>query len=183
MVTDYYLTEMFQLTISVESRMLADYLRYIFPPEEGSELCRVSATRAVGSLLIAFAKPAVMPVPVEGKHLVKLDIPWYRNATSDLENHWLYLDKGGTAKINLALKAEFEIEFAGYYRKGESLGMRKMDIIDAFIFSRNLATENYDALHKRVYRSQQRAQEQLRQKLLRRAYYLNESIDYTGLSL
>jgi hypothetical protein len=59
--------------------------------------------------------------------------------------------------------------------------MRKMDIIDAFILSRGLIAESFDALSKRTYRKELRNQELVRKRLLRRAYYLNESINYTGL--
>lgn len=133
--------------------------------------------------MVAFAKASDTPVEVSGEHLVKVELPWYRNATSSIENHFIYFDKGATARINLALKAEFELEFAGYVRRGEDCGMRKMDIIEAFIFTRNLTPENYDALHKRTYRKAQRNQERLKQKLLRKAYYINEQIDYKGLTI
>ena len=173
---------MYQSVINVESQMLADFLRYLFPPEEGSDMCRVSASRPVGALMVAFAQPSVMPCPVSGDHLVQLDIPWYRNATPSLTDHYVYFSKEASARINLALKAEFDLDFAGYYRKGEELGMRKMDIIDGYIFSRRLAPDNYDTLHKRVFRNQLRAQEKIKQRLVRKAYYLNESINYDGLT-
>jgi hypothetical protein len=172
---------MYQCVLNVESQMMADFLRYIFPPGEGSEVCRVSASRPVGALMVAYAQPSLMPCEVAGDHLVKLDIPWYRNAVSSLTNHYVYFSKEAAARINLALKAEFDLDFTGYYRKGEELGFRKMDIVDAYIFSRHLAPESYDALHKREYRNAQRAQERIKQRLLRKAYYVNESIDFTGL--
>lgn len=172
---------MYEAEINIKSQMLADFLRYIFPPAAGSELCRVSTTRPTGMLIVALAEPAALPVNVSGDHVVKLDIPWSRNATSALENHWILLDKNATARINTALEAEFDLEFAGYYRRGEQLGMKKMEIIDAFILSRGLAATTYDTLHKRTYRKELLAQERTRQQLLRRAYYINESIDYEGL--
>lgn len=173
---------MYQSVINVESQMLADVLRYLFPPAEGSELCRVSVSRPTGALMVAFARPALLPSEVTGDHLVMLDIPRYDNATTSLTNHYVYFSKEAVARINLALRAEFDLDFAGYYRKGDEMGMRKMDIVEAYIFSRHLAPETYDALHKRVYRNQQRAQERIRQRLLRKAYYLNESINYDGLT-
>lgn len=172
---------MYSAIISVESQMYADYLRYLFPPEKEGGSCVVSTTHPTGALMVAFAKASDMPVEATGDHLVQVDIPWYRNATSSIENHFIYFDKSATARINLALKAEFELEFAGYIRRGEECGMRKMDIIEAFIFTRGLTPENYDALHKRTYRKAQRNQERLKQKLLRKAYYINEQIDYKGL--
>jgi len=176
------LTPMYEIELSVESQMLADYLRWIFPPDSGGTQCRVSITRPVGALMVAMAVPAALRAEVVGDHVVQLDLPQlHRRANADQENHWLYYDKSATAKINLALRAEFELEFAGYYRRGEQLGMRKMDIIDAFILSRGLAAGTYDALSKRTYRREQRSQEKIRQRLLRRAYYINESINYEGL--
>ena len=173
---------MYLSVINIESQMLADFLRYLFPPDEKSGALNVSARHPTGALMVAYAKASVTPVSTAGDHLVQVDIPFVHGATGSLANHYIYFPKEATARINLALRAEFELDFAGYYRRGEELGMRKMDIIDAYIFSRKLAPENYDAMHKRVYRNQQRAQERIKQRLLRKAYYLNESINYDGLT-
>ena len=173
---------MYLSVINVESQMLADFLRYLFPPDEKSGALNVSARHPTGALMVAYAKASVTPVNTAGDHLVQVDIPFIHGATSSLTNHYVYFPKEATTRINLALRAEFELDFAGYYRRGEELGMRKMDIIDAYIFSRKLAPENYDAMHKRVYRNQQRLQERMKQRLLRKAYYLNESINYDGLT-
>lgn len=173
---------MYEIELAVKSQMLADYLRWIFPPEEGSVLCRVSITHPTGALMVAMAQPAPLRAQVAGDHVVRLDLPQlHRRINSDQENHWLFYDKGATARINMVLGAEFDLEFTGYYRRGEQLGMRKMDIIDAFILSRGLGAETFDALSKRTYRREVRSQERIRQQLVRRAYYINESIDYTGL--
>lgn len=173
---------MYEIELAVESQMLADYLRWLFPPDAGSSVCRVSITRPTGALMVALAQPAALRVPVAGDYVVPCGLPQlHRRVNSDQENHWLFFDRAATRKINLALSAEFDLEFSGYYRRGEQLGMRKMDIIDAFILSRGLVAETYDALSKRVYRREQRNQERIRQRLLRRAYYINEAIDYTGL--
>lgn len=173
---------MYEVEIPVKSQMLADYLRWIFPPEEGSALGRVSVTRPVGALMVALAQPAVMRAQVNGDHVVTLGLPMlHRRVNSDQENHWLMYDRAAVAKINLVLEAEFDLEFAGYYRRGEQLGMRKMDIIDAFILSRGLVADTFDTLSKRTYRREVRSQEKIRQRLVRRAYYLNEAIDYSGL--
>ena len=173
---------MYLSVINVESQMLADFLRYLFPPDEKSGVCMVSVTHPTGALMVACARASDTPVQSAGDHLVQVDLPKYGNGTFPLLNHYVYFTKADTTRINLALRAEFELDFAGYYRRGEELGMRKMDIIEAYIFSRGLAPENYDAMHKRVYRNQQRAQERIKQRLLRKAYYLNESINYDGLT-
>ena len=67
---------MYQCVLNCDSRMLADFLRFIFPPEEGTEACRVSTSRPVGALMVAYAQSSVLPFQVTGDHLVKLDIPW-----------------------------------------------------------------------------------------------------------
>lgn len=172
---------MYDCTFIAKSAILADYLRYIFPPEVKDGPLKVTATRPTGALMVALAEPSVFPFTSTAEHQVPLELPWHRNATSAIHDRWVFFSKGAMARINLALEAEFDLEFAGYYRRGEQLGIRKMDIIDAFILTRGLAAGSYDALHKRVYRREQRTQERLRQRLLRKAYYINETIDYKGL--
>ena len=172
---------MYDCTFIAKSAILADYLRYIFPPDTPDGPLKVSVTKPTGALLTALAEPSALPFSSDADHQVRVDLPWARNAASVLEGHWLFYTKASSARINLALQAEFDLEFAGYYRRGEQLGIRKMDIIDAFILTRGLAATSYDALHKRVYRREQRTQERLRQQLLRKAYYIDETIDYKGL--
>lgn len=172
---------MYDCTFIAKSALLADYLRYIFPPVLPDGPLKVSVTKPTGALMIALAEPSALPFSSEADHQVRLDLPWARNATAAMDNRWLFYTKASAARINLVLQAEFDLEFAGYYRRGEQLGIRKMDIIDAFILTRGLAAASYDALHKRVYRREQRTQERLRQQLLRKAYYINETIDYKGL--
>lgn len=177
-----YDCRMFEVDLSIETLMLADYFRWLFPAEATDGRCRITITHPTGALMTALAQPAALRVKPDGANILHCQLPQlHRRGNFDQENHWLFYDQSSTRKINLALRAEFDLEFAGYYRRGEQLGMRKMDIIDAFIFSRGLAAENFDALSKRTYRAQVRDQERIRKKLLRRSYYINESIDYTGL--
>ena len=42
--------------------------------------------------MVAFAKASDTPVEVHCEHLVKVDLPWYRNATSTIETHFVYFD-------------------------------------------------------------------------------------------
>lgn len=172
---------MYDCTFVAKSSLLADYLRYIFPPETGGGPLKVTTTRPTGALMVALAEPSAFPFESSAEHQVSVELPWHRNATSSIHDRWISFSKGAMARINLALEAEFDLEFAGYYRRGEQLGIRKMDIIDAFILTRGLAAGSYDALHKRVYRREQRSQERIRARLLRKAYYINETIDYKGL--
>lgn len=172
---------MYDCIFCAKNALLADFLKYMFPPEEQNGPLKVSTTCATGALMVALAEPTVLPSRTDCPYQVSINLPWCRNATSEIHSKWISYNKSATARINMALQAEFDLDFCGYYRKGEELGIRKMDIIDAYIFSRSLAPGSYDALHKRIYRKEQKAQEQLRRKLLRKAYYINESINYSGL--
>lgn len=176
-----------------ETQLLADYMRWIFPPEEkGREdaPCLVSSTHPTGKLLLALVERTIFPPrsPRTETDLIPVRISFpgggYARAFhlhDKTVDGYLAYSPDSVSRINLALRAEFDMEFAGYYRRGEQMGMQKRDIIDAFIFSRGLAPESWDALHKRVYRSEIRSLDRIRKQLLRRAYYLNESIDYQGL--
>lgn len=176
------------MTISfpAASRLLADYLRYLFPPD-GNGVLEVTETSSTGKLMLAFAKCSQEPVQVTGQHVVRLALPHYN--MSSLKNRFLYYAKDDITRINLALRAEFDLDFEAYFRRGEALDIQKKDIIDAFIFSRKLTSEEdpdtlqqtYATLHKRVYRKQLKDLEDIRRKLLRKAYYINESINTTGL--
>ena len=169
------------------SQLLADYLKYLFPLNDETGAHKVSMVRPVGKLLTVLACPAEQKPAQED--MLLLELPQYHNATASLKNKWLIYTKSDTERINIALKAEFDLDFECYYRAGEALGFQKKNIIDAFIFSRKLTTELEDdtlekthaTLHKRVYRDQVYNMEQIRKRLLRKAYYINSKIDLTGL--
>ena len=85
-------------------------------------------------------------------------------------------------QLNKALQAVFDLDFMGYYRKGQAAEFAKKDIVEAFVVSRKLVSADYvEALNKRAYRRQQRAAASLVKKLLRKSYYIDESIDDSGL--
>ena len=172
-----------------DSQILADYLGYMFHRNETTGALKVSTVRPVGKLLTVLASPAERAAAA-GEGDILLELPQYHNATSSLQDKWLVYSKNDLERINLALRAEFDLDFEGYYRAGEALGLQKKDIIDGFIFSRNLTTEleadtierTHATLHKRVYRDQLYNMEQIRKRLLRKAYYINSKIDKTGLT-
>lgn len=174
------------ISFQADTRILADYLGYLFPPDKDGVL-QVSVTSSTGKLLLAFAKCSQGPVPCTGPDVVRLALPAHH--LSSLNNRFLYYTKEDMIRLNLALRAEFDLDFEAYFRRGEALGIQKKDIIDAFIFSRKLTTEadpdtlqkTHATLHKRIYRKQLNDLEDTRRKLLRKAYYINESINTTGL--
>ena len=61
---------------------------------------------------------------------------------------------------------------------------QKKDIIDAFIISRKLCSvDPADALHKRTYRHELKKMEKYTAYLHRKANYIRESLDTSGLNL
>lgn len=168
-----------EVYLKVKNQLLYDYLKYLFEEQDGA--LTVSSTIPLGRLLIAHCKTSVLPVYPEGNHNIKLRLPHHK-ATENFEYKFLYYTSSDNAALNLALSATFDLDFAGYYRRGEILGIKKKDIIEAFIVSRKLfSTDCFDALHKRVYRREQSSMQQLTEKLLRKAYYIDETINMKGL--
>ena len=160
--------------------VLADYLSYLYPKEEDGSL--EVRSDIFGKLLLAHLHGSLLPIPGRTEdNIVKLRLP-VNALTRHYEKQWVYFNPEDEASLNMALAAVFELDFMGYYRKGESLGLQKKDIVDAFIMSRKLfSSDCFDALHKRVYRKEQAAYEAIRQRLVRKAYYIDESINYKVL--
>lgn len=170
---------MVDVELKVSSQMLADFLTFLYPPKEDGILAVKSDV--FGKLLVAHLRGSDIPVTARsGETVVKLRMP-INDITRHFEKLWPYYNEADEASLNMALAAVFDMDFAGYYRKGESLGYQKKDIVDAFITSRKLfSTDSFDALHKRVYRKGQASFEAIKQRLVRKAYYIDESIDYKG---
>lgn len=173
--------KMADVKLKVTSVLLADYLRHIFPSAGDGDL-RVSASNSLGKLLIAHARETSSPVEIVGENVMPLTFP-VNSATQVLKNRFLYYPEWSVSALNMALSATFDYDFTGYYRAGEAVGMDKKDIVDGFIFSRHLFSMDYfDTLHKRAYRRELRDLEALRNKLIRRVYYINECINKENLT-
>ena len=171
-----------RLFLKLENDMLTDYLRYLFPTDQNHPL-KVSAAHEFGELLIAHARTSDRPVKrPEGDNVIEIELP-LNDATQSLMNHFLFYSVGDMKRLNMGLRSLFNIDLYTYYLKGLDLGWLKKDIIEAFITSRKLvSTDIHDAIHKRIYRREQAKQAKLTKKLLRKAYYIHESIDSTGLN-
>ena len=171
------------IELSIESAIYCDYLRYLFPADDrNGSVLKVNGSTTFGQLLIASVRESPLPVAhLTGDHVVTLRLP-KQDATQDLENKFIYYSTADQKRLNLALKAIFSMDFHDYYRRGESTGFAKKDIIEAFIVSRKLANADpTEALHKRVYREQAKRCQQLTKYLLRKAYYIEESLDTSKL--
>lgn len=172
-----------RLFLQLDSEMLTDYIRYIFNGDGTSPL-KISSSHEFGELLIAHARTSDRPVPrPDGNHVIEIELPM-SNATQSLANRFLYYSKADMKRLNMGLNAIFNIDLRTYYLKGLDLEWPKKDIITAFITSRKLfSTDVYDSLHKRAYRREIAKQSKLTKKLLRKVYYIHESIDSTGLNI
>lgn len=167
--------------LKIDSQMYADYLAYLFPPNEDGVLM-VSSEELMGKLLISHCRESFRKTEISEEGIVVTLMMPQCPATQNLRNKFLYYSAGDMRQLNMALKAVFELDFTGYYRKAEGVGFAKKDIVEAFALSRKLITcDCYDALHKRVFRRQQKENSLLVNKLLRKAYYINETIDLSGL--
>lgn len=173
---------MLDVKLKADSALMADYLRYLFPPERDGGPLMVTATNSVGRLMVAHCRAVDRPVGVDGDHVLDLVLPRSR-ATQPLDGKFLHYTAADTAAVNMAVKAVFDIEFRLYYVKGLELGFQKKDIITAFIISRGLMTTDcFDALHKRAYRHGQRTMERLTEKLLQKVYYIDTTLNIKGLT-
>ena len=167
--------------LKIESQMYADYIAYLFPPDEDGVL-KVSSEHLMGKLLIAHCREAPRPIfELDGEHMISLRLPQCE-ATQNLRNKFLFYNAGDMIQLNQALRAVFDLDFIGYYRKGQAAEFAKKDIVEGFVTSRKLVSTDYvEALNKRAYRRQQKAAAALIKKLQRKAYYIDESIDDSGL--
>lgn len=169
--------------LRVAKKLDYDFLRWLYPAGAGGAL--EVRSDMLGKLLVAHCRISETGRPdvPEGQGVAELRLP-LNDATQNMRDKWLYYSPSDTAALNMAISSVLDLDFQGYYRKGESLGLQKKDIVEAYIISRNLFdAECFDSLHKRVYRREQEAFGRLTKKLLRKVYYINESIDYKGLGL
>ncbi len=171
---------MMTVTLRVDSQMLIDYLHYLFPEEEYG--LKVSSDTIMGKLIISHCREAPAPIfPPSDDRLVTFVLPKCRS-TQSLDNKFLFFSSGDETQLNLALRALFEWDLMAYYHRGEELNFPKKDIVEGFIFSRKLFSKDcFDTLHKRIYRRQQEQLNRLSNKLRRKLYYIDETMDISGL--
>lgn len=166
--------------LRIDNPMLFDYIGYLFPAEGG--ILKVNSEHGLGKLIIAHCRQSPKPVePILGDSVVTLRLPLCA-ASQNLEYKFLYFSRADMAQLNQALRAYFDLDFIGYFRRGESVGFSKKEIIEGFIQSRHLVSrDNFEALHKRAYRRQRERDALLAKRIMRKAYYVDESLDISGL--
>lgn len=176
---------MIEISIVLPVGYYLDYFGYLFPRDPESGAYCVSSTTDIGKLLIAYAKISDKPIQAAcgGKSMqtVTLSLP-LTSTSQDLRNKWLYYTEADTARLQAVLRTEFNLDFIAYYLRGSAMGHQKKEVIEMFIVSRKLITvDPYEALHKRVYRMEQRKMQEVSRKLIRKANYFEESLNIEGL--
>lgn len=176
---------MIEVSINLQTGYYLDYLGYLFPRDPETGAYAVSSTTDLGKLLIAYAKVSDMPVtqPPAGDNVktVTLSLP-LTDTSQDRRNKWLYYTETDTARLQAVLKAQFNMDFVAYYLRGSVMGHQKKEIIEMFIVSRRLiSVDPFEALHKRIYRMEQKKMQAVSQKLIRKANYFEESLNIEGL--
>lgn len=167
-----------------ENAMLTDYCRYLFPQEEEGGPNVVNGRAIFGRMLIGSCRICeAQPAKPNGDNVIQLRFG-ESHGTQRFRDKFLFFTSGDMAALNLALKAVFDLDLNTYYQYATALGFEKKDIIDAFIVSRGLSTHDPgDALHKRIYRREQKKHQQLSALLLRKVKYINEALDTSGLKM
>ncbi len=168
--------------LRLKDDLLTDYCKYLFPPDKSEGPCIVNGSHPFGKLLISHCRTSGIPIPhPEGSTVLEFELP-INNTSQSLNDKFLYYSKGDTEQLNAGLRALFDIDLHTYYLKAESLGYGKKHIIEAFVTSRKLYNSDpEDAISKRIYRRESDKRQKYTKLLLRRIYYLIESIDNSGL--
>lgn len=135
-----------------------DYLAYLFPPD-GDGVYRVTTASDVGRVLVSYIAVADRPVEKvagDDEVVVTLRLPDC-DSTQNFRDKWLYISAGDEARLRGYIQAVFNNELMSYYINAIMMGYQKKEAIEMFCISRKLVTADpYEALHKRVYREEQR---------------------------
>lgn len=175
--------------IKLPEGIYLDYLAYLFPIDTETGCYQVSNTHILGKLCSALVEETAdgkkPPEPETFRErtcrCVTLQLPKLRSI-QNLDGKWLFYSPESTERILYVLAASFDLDFLSYYQRGMFLGRQKKDIVEAFIISRQLCgPDPFDALHKRVYRMEQKKMQLLSGQLMRKAAYFDEKINTKGL--
>ena len=160
-----------------EAGLMNDYCRFLLDHDETADTYTLRFGSDFGNLLVAHVQTSGRPVPHEASpSVLEIHIP-LNNATQSLQNKFLYLTKGDKLRLQAALRTIFDLDFKYYLIRGLEAGFTRKDIIDSFILSRGLVSNDPgDALHKRAYRGEAKSRQKYMKYLLRKSYYIFESI-------
>lgn len=160
--------------INICDGITLDFLGYIFPRDWETGEYKVSVTSIPGAAAAYLALPSdhkVVPAPVKDSSIVTLRLPQVDDIRS-LSGKFAWYPPECERRINHLLKDYFDLDFYKYYMRGMEYGYRKQDIVEMYLVSRGMdPDENWDALHKRVYRKEVRTIKDRMNTLQRKARY------------
>lgn len=160
--------------------MLLDYLAYLFPPDEVTGHYKVTMASDIGRLIIAYAEASELPssiVAVEGGRVITFDLPDCEQ-TQNFRNKFTKISPFNRSRLLAALKAFIHMDLINYYQWATLMGYKKKEAIEMFCVSRKLAdADPYEALHKRVYRLEQRKMSKTVEILYNKIRYFEQSLN------
>jgi hypothetical protein len=159
--------------ITIKKEVLKNFFDYLFEKKEGIHIIR--GTTDIGKYLISRATFSDFP-PRKIEDAINIQLPADGRMS---RNRFVYYTKEDIHKINIELDAAFSIDFDRYYLQGLKLGLKRKDIIDSYINSRNMISFNCDheTLKKRKYREELVLIEKKQNYLLNLAKNRHSTID------
>lgn len=175
---------MISIDISFPAGMLLDYLAYLFPPDEVTGHYKVTMASDIGRLIVAYTETGEYPpssVAAEGERMITLDLPDC-DQTQNFRNKFIRISPFNRLRLIGALKTFIHMDLINYYQWATLMGYRKKEAIEMFCVSRKLANvDPYEALHKRVYRLEQRKMSKTVKMLYNKVRYFEQSLDKEGV--
>lgn len=171
------------ITVKFKIGTYLDYLGYLFPIDQTTGHYKATATCDLGRLLIGYAQVSPVPKAIHvgnGEKCVDIDLPDC-DATQHLRDKFLYVGPGDESRLDYVLRALFHMDLINYYQWAISFGYQKKEAVEMFIVSRKLiSADPYEAIHKRIYRLEQKKMVETTKKLLNKIRYFEQSVDKTG---
>ena len=166
-----------EIKLNIKNEHLFRFLDFLFEKQDGKFI--VSQNKDFGRLLCSYFKRSEFPVPfVEEKHCATFILPKTNHIERIAEKYYLYFDKFDIHRLNMALKAESDIDFKLYYVNGRFQGFRQKDIIEAYINSRRLlfGLDLHETIKKRTYREEEKNLQIIRKILQDKCELINKNI-------
>lgn len=163
--------------LRIKNKVHFSYLGHLFAADVDGAF-RVTMKQDFGRLLVALARRSQVEIPVEdGDFVARFRLP-KNTLTQNAELCHLYFTEQDSASLNVFLDAVFNLDLNRYYLKGCKRGLQKREIIEAFVVSRKLVSEDFaETLGKRIYRQQVDDFRRLVQSLYDKARYNNDRIE------
>lgn len=164
----------------IQDQMHREYLHSIFTIEDGA--FKITRDTDLGRFICSMVRPSDYPVEqkVTEDKAVRFILP-RTSEMPELFTRFSHIHPSDQRKINDYLIAAFNADFIQYYYVGKGMGLLQKEVITNFILSRKLISRvgEIEQLKKRVYRSEEKDIERMRNRLARRVQLQNAVISKT----